>query len=110
MIRTLLRGAGAVLLAVAFILLNRDVNKTLDAVAIHVTKLGDAWYAVNPTSLQLLQPAIERHIAQWLWDPVMLSVLTAPAWIVFAIVGALLMLAGRRNPRRTAMADGRSRP
>jgi len=42
-------------------------------------------------------PAIERHVAVWLWDPVVLGILTAPAWLVFGILGAILMLIGRKK-------------
>ena len=52
---------------------------------------------IHSTSLQLLQPAIERHVAVWLWNPVILTVLTAPAALVFAILGAILMLLGRKK-------------
>jgi ABC-type Fe3+ transport system permease subunit len=97
MIAMLLRAASISVLVLAFVLLDRDINKTLDGAAPHVTKLGDAWYALHPTSLQMLQPAIERHVAEWLWNPVILSVLTAPACLVFAIVGAILMLLGRKK-------------
>src|ERR1700681_2216465 len=97
MIATLLRAAGIVMLTLAIIVLNRDINKTLDSATVHITKLGDAWYAIHSTSLQLLQPAIERHVAVWLWDPVALSVLTAPTWLVFAVLGAVLMLLGRKK-------------
>jgi hypothetical protein len=93
----IVRSIGILALVLALIVLNRDINKTLDDAALHVTKLGDLWYAVHPISLQLLQPAIERHVAQWLWDPVILSVLTAPACLVFAVVGAILMLLGRKK-------------
>ena len=58
--------------------------------------LSETWNAIHSTSLQLLQPAIERHVA-WLWDPVVLSVLTAPTWVVFAVLGAVLMLLGRKK-------------
>jgi hypothetical protein len=105
MMSRIVRSIGIVTLLLALIALNRDINKTLDDAALHVTKLGDLWYAVHPTSLQLLQPAIERHVAEWLWDPVILSVLTAPACLDFGVLGAILMLLGRKKKR--PMADAR---
>ena len=104
MISRIVRCVGIVTLVLALILLNRDLNKTLDGAALHVTKVGDVWFAVHPTSLQLLQPGIERHVAEWLWDPVILSVLTAPACLVFAILGAILMLLGCRKKPSTGAA------
>lgn len=59
--------------------------------------LGQWWFFIHPGSLQLAQPAIERHVAPVLWDPVILSVLQVPAALFFAVLGAaLLLLAGRR--------------
>ena len=62
-----------------------------------ITKLGEDWNNLHSTSLQLLQPAIERHVAIWLWDPLMLSVLTAPTWLVLGIIGSIFILIGRKR-------------
>jgi hypothetical protein len=97
MIRFTLRSLGLWILAAGFVFFVYDGTKSIAGDRIYVTKLGEIWNAVNSTSLQLLQPAIERHIAVWLWDPVVLSVLTAPACLVFAIVGSILMLFGRKK-------------
>ena len=97
MIRFLFRFVGLVLLAAGFIFFVYDGAKTLADNVIRITKVGDVWNQVHSTSLQLLQPAIERHVAEWLWDPVVLSVLTAPTWLVLAIVGSLLMIIGRKK-------------
>ncbi len=97
MIRFFFRFIGLVLLATGFIFFVYDGAKTLADNVIRVTKVGDVWNQVHSTSLQLLQPAIERHVADWLWDPVILSVLTAPTWLVLAILGALFMIIGRKK-------------
>ena len=86
MIRFVLRTLGLWILAAGFVFLVYDGTKSIAGDQIYFTKLGDVWNAVNSTSLQLLQPAIERHVAEWLWNPVILSVLTAPAFLVFAVV------------------------
>jgi len=99
MIRFLCRFFGLLLLAGAFVALVYDGTKSIAGNQLYVTKLGDTWNAVHSTSLQLLQPAIERHVAQWLWDPVALNILTAPTWLVLGILGAALMLIGRKKRR-----------
>lgn len=43
---------------------------------------GELWYRVHPGSLQLLQPAVERHLHPGLWDPYMQTVLIGPAFAV----------------------------
>jgi hypothetical protein len=63
--------------------------------------LGELWYAVHPASLQLLQPAIQRHIHPALWDMVVQPILLCWAWAIFAVLGiALLVLFRRRGARR----------
>jgi hypothetical protein len=96
MIRFILRSLGLWILAGGFVFFVYDGTKSIAGDRFFFTKLIDVWNAVNATSLSSLQPAIERH-APWLWDPVVLSVLTAPAWLVFAILGAILMLLGRKK-------------
>jgi ABC-type Fe3+ transport system permease subunit len=97
MIRFVLRTLGLWILALGFIFLIYDGTKSIAGDQVYFTKLGEVWNWINSTSLQLLQPAIERHVAEWLWNPVILSVLTAPACLVFAILGAILMLLGRKK-------------
>ncbi len=59
--------------------------------------LGEVWFEVHPNSLQLIQPAIERHISPVLWDPVMLTLLTWPLAPMLAIPGLLLFFLRRRK-------------
>ena len=97
MIRFLLRSLGLWILAAGFVFFVYDGTKSIAGDHIYFTKVGDLWNALNSSSLLLLQPAVERHVAVWLWDPVILSVLTSPACLVFAILGAILMLLGRKK-------------
>jgi hypothetical protein len=102
-LRLLVRWSGAFIAGLALIILLYEGWQLVAGGRAGFSKVGDIWYAIHPTSLQLLQPAIERHIeprvGQWLWDPVMLTILTAPAWLVLAIIGAILMLIGWRRRR-----------
>ena len=97
MIRFLFRFVGFVILAGAFITLVYDGTKSIAGRQLVFTPLGQVWNNIHSTSLQLLQPAVERHISPFLWDPVVLNILTAPAWLVLGIVGAILMLIGRKK-------------
>jgi hypothetical protein len=97
MIRFLFRFVGFWVLAAGFVFLIRDGTKSIAANQLSLMKLGDDWYSIHPNSLQLLEPAITRHVSEFLWDPVMLAVLTAPTWLVLGILGALLMLIGRKK-------------
>jgi ABC-type Fe3+ transport system permease subunit len=97
MIRFVFRFVGFCILAAAFVALLYDGTKTLAGSQVYFTKLGDTWNTVHSTSLQLLQPAIERHVSPWLWETVVLNILTAPTSLVLGILGALLILIGRKK-------------
>jgi hypothetical protein len=97
MIRFLFRMVGFLILAGGFVTLIYDGTRWIAGGTLTFTPLGQVWNNVHSNSLQLLQPAIERHVSPFLWDPVVLSILTTPAWIVFAIIGAILMLIGRKK-------------
>jgi hypothetical protein len=96
MIRFLLRFLGLMTLAGAFVFFVYDGTKSIAGNRLFMTSTRDAWSAVHPDSLQALQPAVEEHAA-WLWDPVLLTILEQPAWLLLLILGALLILLGRRK-------------
>ncbi|MEM9781078.1 MAG: hypothetical protein AAF899_01250 [Pseudomonadota bacterium] len=63
--------------------------------------LGEVWFAIHPDSLQLLQPAVERHLDPVLWDPYILTALTAPFFATTGIIALIfLALAAAFRPRR----------
>ena len=99
MIRFVFRLVGVLILAGGFVTFIYDGTKSIAGGAMVFTPVGQIWNNVHATSLQLLQPAVERHVAVWLWDPVILSVLTAPAWVVLGVLGCILMLIGRKKKK-----------
>jgi hypothetical protein len=97
MIRFLFRTLGLLLLAAAFVFAVYDGTKSIAANMLVYIKVSELWMLVHPGSLQQLRPYIEQHLTPSLWDPVATTVLDAPAFVAFAIVGAILMLLGRRK-------------
>jgi hypothetical protein len=97
MIRFLLRTLGLLFLAAAFIFLVYDGTKSIAANVLLYSKVDEIWSLVHTASLQQLQPSIEKHAPPWLWDPVVTTVLDAPAVVVLGIIGAILILLGRRK-------------
>lgn len=49
------------------------------------------WYAAWPGSLIVTQIKVETLLHPWLWDPVIVTVLQAPAWALLGVPGALLV-------------------
>ena len=74
---------------------------------------GELWYAIHRGSLNLAQAVVQRYVAAWLWDPVIVSVLTLPAWVVLGVPGLVLMwfsqprLRSRFARRRIFGSNGR---
>ncbi len=97
MIRFLLRTLGLLFLAAAFIFLVYDGTRSIAANMLLYSKVDEIWSLVHQASLQQLQPLIEKKVPPWVWDPVMMTVLDAPATLVLALVGAILILLGRRK-------------
>jgi hypothetical protein len=77
-----------------------DVWVFLNNGVVRLTALGQLWYWVHPGSLNLLQAGVERHIHPFLWDPIIINVLLAPAAVLFLAIGIVFGLIFRRRKRR----------
>ena len=62
--------------------------------------LGQLWYDLGRSSLNLVQAVTQRYIHPFLWDPIIVSVLLCWAFVVLMILGLLLLLAFRRRNAR----------
>ena len=93
----ILRALGLLFLAVGFVSLVVDGVRTIASASFVMTPLGQAWFDVHPASLNLTQAVIERYTFPFLWDPVFVSVLLLPGWVVFTVIGALIYYLGRRR-------------
>ena len=98
MIRFVFRLAGLVFLAAGAVFLFNDLAASGSLEALRLTSFGGFWYAQSPETLNLSQAVIQRHVAPFLWDPVLQTVLTWPLAAVVAGLGALfLVLTARRR-------------
>lgn len=97
MIRFVFRFLGLVLLALAFILFVYDGTRSIAANAVFISKTSDIWSNIHQSSLLKLQPMIEGTGIAWLWDPVTVTFLAAPSWLVLAILAAILIVLGRKK-------------
>ncbi|HWI25987.1 MAG TPA: hypothetical protein VN668_03400 [Stellaceae bacterium] len=91
---------GWLLVLAALVVLGRDLIGWLDLHQLHFVSAGELWYQINPGSLLLAQPAIQRHIAPWLWDPVIQTILLWPAVLVLGVPGLALHWLFRPRDRR----------
>ena len=91
---------GWLFIIAALVAAGHDLWGLSDTGHYQVSALGQLWAEVNRNSLLLLQPAIQRHVAVWLWDWVIFPVLQWPAVITLAVPGFLLVWLFRRRDRR----------
>jgi hypothetical protein len=96
MIRFLFRFLGLLCLALGFIFLVYDGTKSIADQRLYITRVSEVWVAIHDASLAQLRPMVER-IAVWLWDPIVQGVLNAPTSLVLVILGAVLILLGRKR-------------
>lgn len=98
MIRFLLRLVGLILLAGAFAAAVIDGARSLALQQLTLTPMGLALDFAFPNKFPLLQPFVEKRLHPLLWDPVLVTILSAPAFVDMAALGALIFYLTR--PRR----------
>lgn len=94
--RFLLRLIGYLFVAAGFVALVLDGARSIANAGLRLTPLGEVLISVIQERYQLIQPAIERNLHPWLWDPLLLSLLRAPAAAVALLLGFALLWLGRR--------------
>lgn len=99
-----LLGGWAILTAIVALVYDLTHSYQTDAKFVFAS-LGKDWYAISPSTLNLLQASVERHMHPILWDPVLLSLLKAPATGVFAVLGVGLYAIGLRRRRTNIFAN-----
>jgi hypothetical protein len=96
MIRFVLRSLGLLLVAAAFFFFVYDGTQWIANGKFSFTSLQFVWAQLNQKSLLWLQPMVE-HYVPWLWPNVIQRVLQQPVWVVLTVIGAILMLLGRKK-------------
>jgi hypothetical protein len=100
MIRFLFRFIGLWLLAGAFVALVIDGTRSISAGRLAITQFGIAWDSLHPASFDAMRTWVEAHLPMWVWNPVLLSVLLTPIWVVLGVLGLLFVLIGRKREQK----------
>ena len=87
-------GAGLALAALAAFAW--DLSLSVKTGAFTMSPAGKLWFELHAPSLNAAQAGVQRQLWPWLWDGVLFPLLTAPAWLLLGIPGALMMRLGRR--------------
>ncbi len=97
MIRFLFRFFGLICLAAAFVLVIYDGTKSIAGNNLFLTSVQTLWDLINAGSLARLKPLIQSYGHGVLWDPVMITFLAAPSWVVLGVLGIIFVLLGRKK-------------
>ncbi|HEY0146877.1 MAG TPA: hypothetical protein VGB93_12190 [Methylovirgula sp.] len=100
MFRFFLRLIGLLLLAGAFAALIVDGTRSIAAGALALTPLAQTLAWLSPQKFEALKPQLQHHVPHFVWDPLIVHLLTAPTWIVAGALGALvLLITQKRRPK-----------
>jgi hypothetical protein len=93
------RAVGWVLVCLAVAALGYEVLLVRAGGTWRMIAAGELWYALDRNSLNLAQAITQRYLHPALWDPILQSVLTWPAWSLLGGPGIALVVAlsGRRS-------------
>ena len=108
MFRLLVRFCGLMLLAGAFAAAVVDGARSLADQRLALTTMGRALDYAFPSKFPLLQPFVEKRLGPLAWDPVLIAILSTPAFVDLAALGLCLFYLVRRRPPQIG-ASGRTR-
>ena len=91
-------GWGALLAGLSVLV--RDVIAWFDTRVWAPIALGQLWYDLDRSSLNLVQAVTRRYISAFLWDRVIVNVLLCWAFAALIGLGLVILLLARKRPFR----------
>ena len=88
---------GLITLALSLVLAVLDITRSITASELILTPLAQTWSSFNAKSLADAKTSIEQLIHPFLWDPVLLTVLKLPSWLVLWFLAMVLLKLGQRR-------------
>jgi hypothetical protein len=96
---------GWIIFLAGLAVLARDVLVWIDTKHWAPIAVGQLWFDLNRSSLNLVQAVVQRYIHPFLWDPIIVTVLLWWAFAVLVVLGVLILaLFGRRTRTPTAVS------
>jgi hypothetical protein len=96
---------GWIIFLAGLAVLARDAFVWIDTKRWAPIALGQLWFDLNRSSLNLVQAVVQRYLHPFLWDPIIVTVLLWWAFAVLMVLGMLILaLSGRRTRARTAVS------
>ena len=96
---------GWIVLLAGLSVLVRDGLVWIDTAHWAPIALGQLWFDISPSSLNLIQAVVQRYIHPFLWDPIIVSILLCWAFAVLMVLGVLILaVSGRRARQRRPLS------
>src|SRR5580693_5314617 len=96
---------GWIIFLAGLAVLARDVFVWIDTKHWAPIALGQLWFDLNRSSLNLVQAVVQRYLHPFLWDPIIVTVLLWWAFAVLMVLGLLILaLSGRRARARAPLS------
>jgi hypothetical protein len=96
---------GWIILLSGFSVLVRDLLVWIDTRHWAPIALGQLWFDLNRSSLNLVQAVVQRYIHPFLWDPIIVTILLCWAFAVLMVLGAVILAVSGRRARSTTPID-----
>ena len=88
---------GWIIFLAGLAVLARDVFVWIETKHWAPIALGQLWFDLDRSSLNLVQAVVQRYIHPLLWDPIIVTILLWWAFAVLMVLGVLILaLSGRR--------------
>ena len=100
MIRFFFRALATISLAVAVIMAVLNATRSIASDEVVTTPLSVSWQSVSPGTYAASEAAVSEILVPYAWDPVILTLLSAPGFAVFLGLALIFYLIGRRPERR----------
>lgn len=100
--RIVARVTGGAVLALGLLWLIGDLHLAGEPMSYRASALGERWHSWHAPSLNLLQAIVERYVLPQLWTYVLLPLLLAPAWMVAAVFGTVIIALGLKPEREVS--------
>src|SRR5215468_12672566 len=91
------RVIGWIALLAGSAVLVRDLLVWIDTKHWAPIALGQLWYDLNRSSLNLVQAVVQRYIHPFLWDPIIVTILLCWAFAVLTVLGLLILILFRKR-------------
>lgn len=94
------RVIGWVVLLAGLAVLAHDIARWLATKIWAPVALGQLWYELDRSSLNLAQAVIQRYVSTFLWNRIMVTILLCWGFAVLTGLGIVILLLARKRPAR----------